>query len=75
MTYCKHCDHCNADRLDGLNMRKRRKDIGLSLRELAGRLGISVVYLSDIERNLRHAGMSGIGGRILDELDYLERDE
>ena len=35
------------------NLRKRRLDAGISLREMARRCGISPAYLSDIERGRR----------------------
>ncbi|HEY9539830.1 MAG TPA: helix-turn-helix domain-containing protein, partial [Kiloniellaceae bacterium] len=44
----------------GLKIRERRKEIGLSQTELAGRIGISVSYLNLIEHNKR-----SIGGRLL----------
>lgn len=37
----------------GENLRRHRKAAGLSLRELATKLGISPAYLSDIERGNR----------------------
>src|SRR3546814_12266819 len=44
----------------GLKIRERRKEIGLSQTELAGRIGLSVSYLNLIEHNKR-----SIGGRLL----------
>ena len=38
---------------DGEKLRALREKAGLSLRALAGRLGLSHVYLSDIEHNRR----------------------
>ena len=71
MAYCEHCDHCNAETLDGANLRVRRQAVGITLREMGRRVGISAVYLSDIERNLRRVKMQGTGRRILDELEKL----
>ena len=71
MAYCEHCDHCNAEILDGPNLRKRRQSVGLTLREMSRRVGVSAVYLSDIERNLRRVKVKGTGRRILDELEKL----
>jgi hypothetical protein len=49
--------------LIGLKIRERRKDIGLTQTELAGRVGISVSYLNLIEHNKR-----SIGGRLLKQV-------
>ncbi|MGF1592576.1 MAG: helix-turn-helix domain-containing protein [Kiloniellaceae bacterium] len=46
--------------LIGLKIRERRKEMGLTQTELAGRIGISVSYLNLIEHNKR-----SIGGRLL----------
>ena len=71
MAYCEHCDHCNEEILDGPNLRVRRQKVGITLREMADKVGVSQVYLSDIERNLRRVKMKGTGRRILDELEKL----
>ena len=52
-----------ATPLVGLKIRERRKDLGLTQTELAGRLGISVSYLNLIEHNRR-----SIGGRLLKQV-------
>lgn len=44
----------NRDKF-GVYVRDRRKDLGVSLRELAEKLGISAAYLSDIEKGNRKA--------------------
>ena len=49
--------------LIGLKIRERRKEIGLTQTELAGRIGISVSYLNLIEHNKR-----SIGGRLLQQI-------
>ena len=49
--------------LIGLKIRERRKDLGLTQTELAGRVGISVSYLNLIEHNKR-----SIGGRLLKQV-------
>lgn len=49
-----------ATPLIGPKIRERRKEIGLTQTELAGRIGISVSYLNLIEHNKR-----SIGGRLL----------
>ena len=71
MAYCEHCDHCNEETLDGASLRKRRQSVGITLLEMGLRVGISAVYLSDIERNRRRVKMHGTGRRILDELEKL----
>lgn len=52
-----------ATPLIGLKIRERRKEIGLTQTELAGRIGISVSYLNLIEHNKR-----SIGGRLLHQV-------
>lgn len=37
----------------GKSVRQRRKQLNLSGRELAKRIGVSPIYLSDIERSIR----------------------
>ncbi len=49
--------------LIGLKIRDRRKEMGLTQTELAGRIGISVSYLNLIEHNKR-----SIGGRLLQQV-------
>ena len=71
MAYCEHCDHCNAEILDGPNLRIRRQKVGMTLREMARRVGVSPSYLSDIERNFRRVHVKGTGRLILDELEKL----
>ena len=72
MAFCEHCDHCNAETLDGANLRKRRLAAGITLREMGRQVGVSAVYLSDIERNQRRVKVTGTGRRILDELERME---
>lgn len=53
---CKHCDGTGRvpdDREIGRKMRRRRIEVGLSLRALAARLGLSPAYLSDLETGRR----------------------
>lgn len=38
----------------GQNIRKRRTDLGMSLRELSRQLGCSAPYVSDLERSNRY---------------------
>ena len=71
MAYCEHCDHCNAEVLDGANLRERRQKVGITLRGMARKVGVSPTYLSDIERNLRRVHVKGTGRLILDELEKL----
>lgn len=40
------------------NIRNVRRDKGLTLRAVAAKVGISVPYLSDIERGFRHGSFS-----------------
>ena len=69
MAYCEHCDHCNADIIDGDFLRGRRLGMNVSLRRAAADIGITPSYLSDIERNRRFIQVhSGIGPSILDYL-------
>ena len=74
MAYCEHCDHCNADILNGQAIRCRRKVLGWTLRELARRLEVTPSYICDIELNRRRIGIKGIGGRILAELGIKAKD-
>ena len=41
MAYCAYCDHCNADILDGGNIRQVRIEKDIRLRRMAADLGIS----------------------------------
>ena len=52
-----------ATPLIGMRIRERRKELGLTQTELAGRIGISVSYLNLIEHNKR-----SIGGRLLQQV-------
>mgnify|MGYP002625691144 CR=1 FL=1 len=61
--------------LIGMKIRERRKEIGLTQTELAGRIGISVSYLNLIEHNKRSIGgllLQQVAGELaigLEELD------
>lgn len=44
-----------TDKTFGQCIRKRREELGLSVRALASKIGMSPVYLSDIERGNRNA--------------------
>ena len=44
-----------TDKTFGQCIRKRREELGLSVRALASKIGMSPVYLSDIERGNRSA--------------------
>lgn len=61
-------DVATARQCWGQRIRDRRAEVGMSLRDLAGRLGIDAGHLSRIER-----GMIGVGDslrlRIADVLD------
>ena len=72
MPYCEHCEHCNAETLDGATLRKRRLRTGLTLRSLAQMVGITPAYLSDIELNRRRVKLTGTGQRLNQELEKLE---
>ena len=50
------CPSCGAAResIDGRSLRAARSACGVSLRELARRIGLSAAYLSDVERNKRN---------------------
>ena len=65
MAYCEYCDHCNADLMDGANIREVRKAQGITLRRMATNLGITPTYLCDIEYNRRRTHIAnGIGAKI-----------
>ncbi len=51
------CTQCGAQRafVDGAWLRQKREAAGLSLRELAHRLGYTASYLCDIELHRRNA--------------------
>ena len=50
---CRTCGQSRRVRNGGF-LRSLREVAGLSLREVARRLGLSAAYLSDVERNQRH---------------------
>lgn len=56
----------------GESLRQRREQLGISLRQMAKRVGMSAVYLSDIERGIRSAP-SGINSKI-DYMSALSRE-
>lgn len=51
------CGHCGQTlkTLNGAWLKAKRKRVGLSLREVARRAGVSAAYLSDVENGNRHA--------------------
>lgn len=50
------CSACGTPRavIDGAWLRDRRMKAGLTLREMARRVGVSAAYLCDIEKNRRN---------------------
>lgn len=54
--------------IDGAGVRHRRKLLGLRVQELAERCGISVGYVSHIERGERRSVSPPVFGRICDAL-------
>jgi transcriptional regulator with XRE-family HTH domain len=50
------CSQCGAQRsvINGAWLREVRKSAGLTLREMARRVGMSAAYICDIERNRRN---------------------
>jgi DNA-binding XRE family transcriptional regulator len=50
------CPHCGAPKrvVNGEWLRQERKRAGLTLREMARRVGVSAAYLCDIEKNRRN---------------------
>lgn len=53
---CKHCGGTGVEpdwRVDGEDMRRRRKKYCITLRELARRLGVAPAYISDMENGRR----------------------
>ena len=69
MAYCEHCEHCNAETLDGGSLRERRLSTGITLRSMAQMVGISPSFLSDIELNRRRVKLTGTGQRLIRELE------
>ena len=68
--YCPHCDHCNAARVDGHNIWKKRRELGIRQKDLAAALHVSKSYISDIENNRYPIRFSrGIGKRIAEYLN------
>ena len=66
MNYCDHCEHCNGQRVDGSKIREARLKAGRTLRDVARELGVSAVYISDIELNRRRARFNdGIGKKLV----------
>lgn len=53
--YMKLCRCCGGTGhvLDGEHARKLRKKAGLTLREVSEQMGVSIVYVSDLERGSR----------------------
>ena len=47
----------------GKSVRQRREELNISVREMARRLGMSAIYLSEIERGLRPAPSGIISGK------------
>lgn len=69
MAYCEHCEHCNAETLDGASLRERRLRTGITLRAMAQMVGISPSFLCDIELNRRRVKLTGTGQRLIRELE------
>lgn len=46
----------------GARLRRLRKDRGLTLRALAGRTGLSIGFLSQVERGISTIGLTALGG-------------
>jgi len=51
--YCRGTGQIPDDRAVGAEMRRLRERSGKSLRAVAGRLGVSAAYLSDLEQGRR----------------------
>ena len=56
----------------GLSVRKRREQLNISLRQMAKKIGMSPIYLSDIERGNRPAPTGIISG--IDYMSNLEKE-
>ena len=56
----------------GEYVRQRREELDISVREMARRLGMSAMYLSDIERGKRPAPSGSISGK--DYMSILENE-
>ncbi|HEX6537512.1 MAG TPA: helix-turn-helix transcriptional regulator [Gemmatimonadaceae bacterium] len=56
----------SEQRPGGAELRRRRQEARRSLRDVASELGVSAVYLSDIERGNRPIPRNELGGRLLE---------
>lgn len=61
--------------IDGAKLRERRKLAGLSVSDAALKMGISITYLSAIERGHRRTVAPATYVRICDALDVKDRSE
>lgn len=59
--------------IDGAALRELRKISGLSVTEAAGKIGIAVAYLSQIERGDRRTVSPATFGRICDVMGVKDR--
>ncbi|MER7167277.1 helix-turn-helix transcriptional regulator [Micromonospora sp. NPDC000207] len=60
--------------IDGDKLRRTRKAAGLTITQLAARLGISIGYLSQIERGTRRTVPPARYNQICAALDIADRD-
>jgi len=63
------CTTCGSPRafVDGAWLREQRKGAGLTLREVARRLGFTASYVCDVELNRRYAS-AGFAARFLEAI-------
>jgi transcriptional regulator with XRE-family HTH domain len=61
--------------IDGALLRERRQLAGLSITDLAAKIGVSVSYISAIERGARPTVSPAMFGRICDAMGITDRTE
>jgi DNA-binding XRE family transcriptional regulator len=59
----------------GINLKAKREEQGIGLREMARRLNISHVYLSDIEKGSEFSPKNEVLAKIIKILNYSEADQ
>lgn len=67
-----HQSHASPE-IDGAKLRRLRKIAGLSVTDAAAKFGISVSYLSAIERGHRPTVAPATYARICDAMDVVDR--